>query len=60
MAMETTQVGFRMPNVLLEAIDNHVAWMQKHKPTQRYNRTDAIRELLVMGLKAFQEQQEQD
>ncbi len=52
--MDTTQVGFRMPTQLLKDIDAHVEWMHKHKPHQRYTRTDAFRELIALGLEHFE------
>ena len=52
---ETKQVAFRLPQVLLDALEEHVAWVHKHRPHQRYTRTDAVRDLLAMGLELFEQ-----
>lgn len=54
MTMDAVQVGFRIPTSLLKAIDAHVEWMHKHKPHQRYTRTDAIRDLVAFGLEHYE------
>ena len=57
MAMDTIQVGFRMPTVLMQAIDEHVEWVHTHRPHQRYTRTDAVRELIALGVETAKERQ---
>ncbi len=52
--MDTTQIGFRITSQLLKAIDDHITWMHKHKPHQRYTRTDAFRDLLALGLEHYE------
>ncbi len=48
---ETKQVAFRLPQILLDALDEHIAWVHEHRPHQRYTRTDAVRDLLAIGLR---------
>lgn len=46
----TTQVAFRLPDSLIERIDNHVERMRDQLPGIEITRADAVRSLLTRAL----------
>lgn len=51
---DSLSVTARIHTEILADIDKHVEIRQKEKKGQTYNRTDAINEMLPLGLKALQ------
>jgi hypothetical protein len=48
--METVSV--RLPRAILEQVDAYLADLQREAPMLMLNRTDAIRQLIAIGLKS--------
>lgn len=48
-AMETVSV--RLPRAILDQVDAYLADLQREAPMLMLNRTDAIRQLIAIGLK---------
>jgi len=47
---KTTQVAFRLPNTMLERVDEHVQRMNEANPGLEFSRVDAVRTLLARAL----------
>ncbi len=52
MAQNDRQVAFRLPNSLVEEIDQYAAALTERSPGMNFTRADVVRMLLVRGLKA--------
>jgi hypothetical protein len=46
---ETKVIAVRLPNWLLEKVDQHLKWMMTQSPLLRLNRSDAARDLINRG-----------
>ncbi len=51
MAQNDRQVAFRLPNSLVEEIDQYAAALTERSPGMNFTRADVVRMLLVRGLK---------
>ena len=52
MAQNDRQVAFRLPNSLVEEIDQYAAALTERSPGMNFTRADVVCMLLVRGLKA--------
>ena len=54
---KTSPVGFRLPDSMLERIDEYVARLAKVQPGVGVSRTDAVRALLLRALDVVEREQ---